>query len=182
MKKRRLWLVMIAVVSLLAVGAAMLREEPFPPRETLIPAAGTYDVRILRDSWGVPHVFGKTDAATAYGLGFAHAEDDYQTIEEALLQARGTAAAVLGQEAAPIDYVVHLLRVQEIVAREYETQLSVEVRAVCQGYADGVNHWAALNPDKRSHPASFPTRRRTSSPASTSSRPSSLASTTPSNR
>jgi acyl-homoserine-lactone acylase len=143
-----MWLVMIAAVSLLAVAAAVLREEPFPSRESLIPAAGTYDVRILRDSWGVPHVFGKTDAATAYGLGFAHAEDDYQTIEEALLQARGTAAAVLGQEAAPIDYVVHLLRVQEIVAAEYEKQLSPEVRAVCQGYSDGVNHWAALNPDK----------------------------------
>ncbi len=57
MKRRRMWLVMIAAVSLLAVAAAVLREEPFPSRESLIPAAGTYDVRILRDSWGVPHVF-----------------------------------------------------------------------------------------------------------------------------
>jgi hypothetical protein len=33
-----------------------------------------YDVEILRDTWGVPHIFGRTDADAAYGLAFAHAE------------------------------------------------------------------------------------------------------------
>jgi acyl-homoserine-lactone acylase len=142
---RRVWLTLLAIT--FVIGLIVVLQPP-ADYSGLIPTDGTYEVRILRDSWGVPHVFGKTDAATAYGLGYAHAEDDYATIEEALLQSRGTAAAKYGQEAAPIDYIVQLLRVRETVEAEFETQLSPEVRAVCQGYADGVNHWAALHPSK----------------------------------
>jgi penicillin amidase/acyl-homoserine-lactone acylase len=145
MTKRR---ILLAVGSVVVVASLVAFARPAPDLSVHIPAPGSYDVEILRDTWGVPHVFGKTDAATAYGLGYAHAEDDYATIEEALLQSRGTAAAKLGAEAAPIDYIVQLLRVRETVEAEFETQLSPEVRAVCQGYADGVNHWAALHPEK----------------------------------
>ena len=141
-------LLQFAVVGLFVVGILVALGLPREDLASLVPPPGSYEVEILRDTWGVPHVFGKTDAATAYGLGYAHAEDDYATIEEALLQSRGTAASQLGQEAAPIDYIVQLLRVRETVAAEFETQLSPEVQAVCQGYADGVNHWAALHPEK----------------------------------
>ena len=44
-----------------------------------------YQVEIVRDQWGVPHIFGKTDADVAYGLAWAHAEDDFKTIQEAYL-------------------------------------------------------------------------------------------------
>ena len=40
-----------------------------------------YDVTIYRDTWGVPHIFGKTDADAAYGLAYANAEDDLQNIQ-----------------------------------------------------------------------------------------------------
>jgi acyl-homoserine-lactone acylase len=141
--RRRIW---IAAAGLAAVVGGLAVGRPAPDYSAFIPPPGTYEVRILRDTWGVPHVFGTTDASTAYGFGFAHAEDDYATIEEALLQSRGIAAAKFGKEAAPIDYLVRLMRVREIVAAEFDRQLSPEVRAVCQGYADGVNHWAALHP------------------------------------
>ena len=38
--------------------------------------AKKYDVTIYRDTWGGPHIFGKTDADAAYGLAYANAEDD----------------------------------------------------------------------------------------------------------
>ena len=41
-----------------------------------------YQVEIMRDTWGVPHIFGKTAADTAHGLAYAHAEDDFETIQE----------------------------------------------------------------------------------------------------
>ena len=47
-----------------------------------------YKVTIYRDTWGVPHIFGKTDADAAYGLAYAHAEDDLQNMQDALLAAR----------------------------------------------------------------------------------------------
>ena len=105
-----------------------------------------YDVRILRDTWGVPHVFGKTDADVAYGLAYAPAEDDYPTIEGALLAARGRLASVYGRKAAPNDYMVALLRLWDAVAERYQRDLSPETRALVEAYAAGVNRYAALHP------------------------------------
>ena len=107
-----------------------------------------YDVRILRDTWGVPHVFGRTDPDVAYGLAWAHAEDDFQTIQGALLAARGRLATALGREGAPNDYMVQLLRIPEVVEAGYERDLAPETRALCEAYADGLNHYAALHPDQ----------------------------------
>src|SRR4030095_8728884 len=104
------------------------------------------DVRVLRDTWGVPHVFGKTDADAAYGLAWAHAEDDFETIQMRLLAARGALASVVGRDGAPNDFVVALLRVRETVDAKYSTDLSPEVRAVCEAYAEGINRYAALHP------------------------------------
>jgi len=105
-----------------------------------------YDVRILRDTWGVPHIFGQTDADTAYGLAYAHAEDDFKTIQQSLLAARGRLASVYGKDAAPNDYMVHLLRIWDVVEAGYESDLSPETRAILEAYADGLNHYAALHP------------------------------------
>ena len=51
--------------------------------------AKNYNVKILRDTYGVPHIFGHTDADAAYGLAYAHSEDDFLTIQQVLMAARG---------------------------------------------------------------------------------------------
>ncbi len=105
-------------------------------------------MRILRDTWGVPHIFGHTDADVAYGLAYAHAEDDFATIQGALLAARGRLATVYGRKGAPNDYMVQLLRVWDVVESGYMTALRPETRAICEAYAEGVNHYAALHPER----------------------------------
>jgi acyl-homoserine-lactone acylase len=113
----------------------------------LIARAATYDALIERDGFGVPHISGARDADVAFGLGYAHSEDDFATIAEALLVTRGIAAETKGSEAAPGDYLVRLLRVWETVDAGYETRISPETRAVLEGYADGINLYAAEHPD-----------------------------------
>ncbi len=110
--------------------------------------AASYDVYILRDTWGVPHVFGVTDADAAFGLAYAHAEDDFATMQDSLLAARGELATVYGRKAAASDYLTHLLRVRDVVDAQYHQKLGSDIRAVCEGYADGVNYYAALHPDE----------------------------------
>ena len=105
-----------------------------------------YQVEILRDTWGVPHIFGQTDADAAYGLAYAHAEDDFLTIQQTLLAARGQLASVYGKDAAPNDYMVQLLRIWDVVAETYERDLTPDTRALLEAYADGVNVYAALHP------------------------------------
>ncbi|HEY6248853.1 MAG TPA: acylase [Candidatus Angelobacter sp.] len=120
--------------------------QPSPPNWTsLIARAGRYDVRIKRDTFGVPHVVGPRDADVAFGLGFAHSEDDFNTIQLVALATRGQLAAVEGRKAAVSDYLVHLLRVWETVNAKYESDLPADVRAVLEAYADGVNYYAALH-------------------------------------
>jgi acyl-homoserine-lactone acylase len=109
--------------------------------------AENYDVKILRDTWGVPHIFGKTDADAAFGLAYAHAEDDMGTIMEALMQSRGTLGLVQGMDGAITDYIVRLFRVWEDLDAKYETDLSPDVRKICEAYADGLNFYAAKNPN-----------------------------------
>jgi len=142
---------MTAIVFLALVGVILADRlaQPAPPDPTaFIARAAKYDVRIRRDSWGVPHVLGKTDADVAFGLGYAHSEDDFATIQEVALASRGQLAASIGLKGATTDYLVHLFRVWENINARYRKDLPPGVRSVIEAYADGVNCYAALHPDK----------------------------------
>src|ERR1017187_4734105 len=119
-----------------------------PDPASLIAKARRYAVRIARDTFGVPHVIGPRDIDVAFGFGFAHAEDDFTTIQQVALAVRGQLAAVEGPKAAVSDYLVRLFRVWETVNAKYESDLPPDVRQVLEAYADGVNYYAALHPDK----------------------------------
>ncbi len=127
---------------------ALLPERAEFDAAPLLAAARAYDVRISRDAWGVPSVFGKTDADVAYGLAFAHSEDDFETIQKVLLGSRGQLASIDGVDAAPADYLVQLLGVWPAVEAQYESALSPATRALVEAYAAGVNHYAALHPEQ----------------------------------
>ena len=105
-----------------------------------------YKVTIYRDTWGVPHIFGKTDADAAYGLAYANAEDDLQNIQDALLAARGKLASVYGKDKAPNDYMVHLFEIWRKVDSRYATDLSSATKKICEAYADGVNQYILDHP------------------------------------
>ncbi len=103
-------------------------------------------IDIVRDKWGVPHIFGNTDADVAYGLAYAHAEDDFETIQTSFLAGKAMLGRLKGKDGAAIDYVVHLLRIPELVDAKYETDISPEYKKVLEGYCAGFNAYA------RSHP------------------------------
>lgn len=139
-------------LALLAAAAILTRSaiEAPPPLDPapLIARAAQYDVRIKRDGFGVPHIYGVRDADVAFGIGYAHSEDDYATIEETAIAVRGGLAAIKGKEAAVSDYLVHLLRIWDNVNARYETDLPADVRKVLEAYADGINYYVALHPGK----------------------------------
>ncbi len=144
-------LALVAVV-VLGLGIVIVSDrmaQPAPPDSAaLIAKAGAYHVRIVRDNFGVPHVFGHTDADVGFGIGYAHSEDDFATIQDVALATRGTLAATEGIKAATTDYLVHLMRVWETVNARYDSDLPPDVRRVVEAYADGINYYAALHPDQ----------------------------------
>jgi penicillin amidase/acyl-homoserine-lactone acylase len=142
----------IVVVLVAGLSAVILIDRMNQPAEPdpqiFIARAAQYHARIVRDNFGVPHIFGHRDADVAFGLGFAHSEDDFATIQDVVLATRGTLAASEGIDAAKTDYIVHLLHVWKTVNDGYAS-LPTDLRSVCEAYANGVNYYAALHPELR---------------------------------
>ncbi len=134
----------LAVVALLGVAAWLWTPAPAEfDREAAKRAAGAYDARIIRDRFGVPHIYGSRDADVAFGLAYAHAEDDWPTIEEVIFFSRGTLAQRKGKEAAIPDYLVAALGVWPAIEEKYERDLAPTTRALIEAYADGINFFCA---------------------------------------
>ena len=147
---RRIWIAVgLGVPALVIAGlfAAGLRLTPWHGRSfdphAAIAAADPYEVEITRDAYGVPRVIGRTDADAAFGIAWAHAEDDFATIQESLRAALGPDMLAKDESEARTAYLVQLLRIREDVEARFEADLSPEVRAVLAGYADGLNFYAA---------------------------------------
>jgi len=136
-----------AIAAVLAVGAALIylwtpAPAPFDP-QAAIDAAAQYDARIIRDRFGVPHIYGARDADVAFGLAYAHAEDDWATIEEVIFFSRGELAERKGRAAAIPDYLIAALRIRRDVREKYESDLAPKTRALMEAYAAGANLWCA---------------------------------------
>ncbi|MBO0935120.1 penicillin acylase family protein [Fibrella sp. HMF5335] len=116
-------------------------------------------VTIARDAFGVPHIFAKTDPEVAYGLAWAHAEDNFKTIQYLMLPAKGLLGRQLGKTGAAADYVMELLHAGELVAGTKGPALSPDFQAVVEGYLQGINDFARAHPeqvlDKRAFPFSL---------------------------
>lgn len=103
-------------------------------------------IDIVRDAWGVPHIFAKTDAEVAYGLAWAHAEDDFKTIQQGFLAGRAMLGIYSGKGGATIDFIVHLLKCRQLVDSLYDRDISTQYKSVLQGYCDGINSYANSHP------------------------------------
>ena len=114
-------------------------------RAPLVAAASQFDVRIRRDEWGVPHILGRRNVDAAFGIAYAHAEDDYTTIQQVLLATRGKLAGEAGLEAAPTDYIANLLGVWQTIDQRYDRDLPPDLKAVLEAYAAGLNYYAATH-------------------------------------
>jgi hypothetical protein len=84
----------------------------------------TKNIQIARDEFGVPHIFGQSDADAAYGLAWAHAEDDFETIQETVAAARGVLAHYArggreghaNQDGMIVDFQATEAEIDEIIA------------------------------------------------------------------
>ena len=104
-------------------------------------------IDIVRGKYGTPNIFAKTDKEVAYGLAWAHAEDNFKTIQETFLPSKNMMGRILGKEGAQLDYIAQLLKCEELVDREFNN-LSPEVLDVISGYVEGINAYAEKHPEQ----------------------------------
>ena len=144
------------LVLVLAIFIALATWEPFwAKRDALVLADRTYTAEIIRDEFGVPHIYGDTDADVAYGVAFAHSEDDFSTLQDVIAMSRGRYGAIAGQDGAAFDYAYHLLDARGLAERDYP-QLPKDTRALFDAYAAGLNDFAAAHPGERKLANLFP--------------------------
>lgn len=113
-------------------------------------------IKIVRDQWGVPHIYAKTDAEVAYGLAWANAEDDFSTMQELLLAGIGKSGKYMGKEGAVRDFLSHALGTEELAREKYEADLSPEFKKYLNGYVQGINSYAKKHPEEILVRGSFP--------------------------
>ena len=112
-------------------------------------------VELIRDTWGVPHVFADTDAGAMYGLGFASAEDRAFQMHYQLRLIQGRSAEVLGdrkQVRRNETTVDHDRKMRTFGFYRHATamveKLDPDTRSLLQAYSEGVNDYIAAHPDK----------------------------------
>ncbi|MEY3946068.1 MAG: hypothetical protein RJB03_774 [Bacteroidota bacterium] len=112
-------------------------------------------VTIARDQYGVPHIFAKTDPEVSYGLAWAHAEDDFESLQKVALPSKGLMGRVYGKDAVGADYAFALFRCREITEEKWTT-LSPEFIRLIEGYVQGLNDYAQKHPEEVLHKDLFP--------------------------
>ena len=137
-------------------------------KESITVSDGKFTSIITRDDWGVPHVHGSTDADAAFGLAYAHAQDDFKTIQDVLIASRGKLSEFYGVKIKSVkvflnllkgdisglqgiqnvanDYFVNVIGIWDDLDKRYQNEVPLDVRMICNGYAAGINQYAIDNP------------------------------------
>lgn len=102
-------------------------------------------VTILRDKWGIPHIYGKSDADTVFGMLYAQAEDDFNRIELNYINAMGRLAEVEGEKEIWRDLRMKLY-IQPADMRARYAASPQWLKALMNAFADGLNHYLHTHP------------------------------------
>jgi acyl-homoserine lactone acylase PvdQ len=103
-------------------------------------------VTIIRDDWGVPHIYAKTDADVVFGLMYAQAEDDFNRIETNFMNAQGRLAEAEGEAAIFRDLRMKLFIYPEQLKLEY-AKAEPWLQALMIAWADGLNFYLYTHPE-----------------------------------
>lgn len=120
----------------------------FPADPAAAAARLAKSVTIYRDKFGVPHIYGRTDASVVFGLMYAQAEDNFWQLEEDHINKLGRAAEIYGSTRLTGDLMTRLFETSRRAQDEYK-RLSPSMRKLCDAYASGINYFLERNPGVR---------------------------------
>src|ERR1700686_5436574 len=104
------------------------------------------NVTIIRDDWGIAHVYGKTDADAVFGMIYAQAEDDFNRVETNYINAMGRLAEAEGEAKIYQDLRMKLFIDPEVLKKEYAASPEW-LKKLMNAFADGLNYFLSKHPD-----------------------------------
>lgn len=102
-------------------------------------------VSITRDQWGIPHIYGKTDAATVFGLLYAQCEDNFPAVENSYLEKMGRLSELGGKDFLYADLLARLQQDSSQAISDYK-KCSPEMKSLLDAFAGGVNYFLQTHP------------------------------------
>jgi acyl-homoserine-lactone acylase len=133
---------------ILAVASASLTSRAGTNQEVEHWEQEAQNVTILRDDWGIAHVFGKTDADAVFGTLYAQAEDDFNRVETNYINAMGLAAEAEGEPRIYQDLRAKLFFGADSLQKEYAMS-PAWLQGLMNSFADGLNYYLFKHPEVR---------------------------------
>src|SRR5215467_3110452 len=103
------------------------------------------DVEIIRDNWGIAHIYGKSDADAVFGAVYAQAEDDFNRVETNFINAMGRLAESEGEAEIYRDLRMKLFIDPDSMKAKYESS-PPWLKSLMVAWADGLNFYLAKHP------------------------------------
>ena len=103
-------------------------------------------VTIIRDNWGIAHVYGKTDADAVFGMLYAQCEDDFKRVEMNYIEKLGRLSEIKGQSVLYNDLEIKLLIDTEEAKADYK-KAAPWLKKLLNSYADGINFYLHNHPE-----------------------------------
>lgn len=113
-------------------------------------------IHIVRDQWGVPHIYAPTDIEAIYGILWATCEDDFKSLQEGVILSRGKNGEYAGKDGAITDYILGLLDIRKTVAEKYDSVFSPQFRNMLTAACMAANTYAEKHPEEIMMDGLFP--------------------------
>lgn len=119
--------------------------QKFTPTEIAAFEAQAKKVDIIRDKWGIPHVYGKSDGDAVFGLLYAQCEDDFKRVELNYIEKLGRLSEINGEKDLFNDLQIRLL-IDTAEAKADYAKLQPSFKKLLDAYAAGINYYIYKNP------------------------------------
>jgi acyl-homoserine lactone acylase PvdQ len=103
------------------------------------------NITIIRDNYGIPHIYGNTDADAVFGLLYAQCEDDFKRVEMNYIEKLGRLSEVNGEKDLYNDLLIRLVIDSADAIKDY-ANAPVWLKKILNAYADGINYFLFKNP------------------------------------
>jgi acyl-homoserine-lactone acylase len=127
-----------------------LQAQQFTPQEISKWKKQADGITIIRDNWGIAHVYGKTDADAVFGMLYAQCEDDFERVEQNYINALGRLAEVEGEGKLYNDLRTRLFQDSTLAISIYKNSQG-EMKKLMVAFADGLNYFLHTHPQVKPH-------------------------------
>ena len=136
------------LIVLILLIPVQLLAQPFTGSEISRWQQQAKQVTIIRDNWGIPHIYGKTDADAVFGLLYAQCEDDFKRVEMNYIEKLGRLSEIKGESELYNDLYLKLIIDSADAVADFKKS-PPWLQKLLNAFADGINYYLYKHPSAK---------------------------------